>query len=51
MGNGIYYKTESIYVKLTQEEKTQLRKVAMHYKMNESQLVRNLIKREAIRIS
>jgi hypothetical protein len=50
MSEGLY-KHEYIRVRITQEDKRQLRKVAMHHKMNESQLIKALIKREAIRIS
>jgi hypothetical protein len=51
MANNSTYKYEELHLRMTQEERRQLSKVAMHYKMNERQLIKALIKREAIRIS
>jgi hypothetical protein len=51
MANNSTYKYEELHLRMTQEEKRQLSKVAMHHKMNQSQLIKALIKREAIRIS
>ena len=51
MGNNPTYHYATAQVRMTQAEKRQLSGVAMHYEMNESQLIKALIKREAIRIS